>query len=243
VLGSHFLYRKYFAVRRSESATRQSNVQRQELKKQIAIKSSTWSLASENCPPDLTQNFLKRKFEAPSSPASDDLPVHAPRPSDVGESRSKILIYSNCSVSHQDDSTQVHASTFQPPVENLNIMAPCLEEVEDAVSALPVETTSKRIDGVEAIQTLKLEEDEKHGLVLGVYRCLIADLCEQFKGGHPGYDLVFELACNLLTSCRGAMSMAAIGISLWKYAMKYAPTDPSYFNRDRFVLSNGMIHS
>lgn len=38
---------------------------------------------------------------------------------------------------------------------------------------------------------------------------------------------------------RGAMSMAAIGVSLWKYAMKYSPGNPLYFNRDRFVLSNG----
>jgi dihydroxyacetone synthase len=35
------------------------------------------------------------------------------------------------------------------------------------------------------------------------------------------------------------MSMAAIGVSLWKYAMKYSPSNPNYFNRDRFVLSNG----
>lgn len=35
------------------------------------------------------------------------------------------------------------------------------------------------------------------------------------------------------------MSMAAIGVSLWKYAMKYSPSNPDYFNRDRFVLSNG----
>lgn len=33
--------------------------------------------------------------------------------------------------------------------------------------------------------------------------------------------------------------MAAIGIALWKYAMKYSPSNPDYFNRDRFVLSNG----
>jgi transketolase len=36
------------------------------------------------------------------------------------------------------------------------------------------------------------------------------------------------------------MGMAAIGVALWKYAMKYSPRNPSYFNRDRFVLSNGM---
>ncbi|EFQ34764.1 transketolase [Colletotrichum graminicola] len=59
--------------------------------------------------------------------------------------------------------------------------------------------------------------------VLRIFRCLIADLCEQYEGGHPG----------------GAMGMAAIGTSLWKYAMRYSPSNPNYFNRDRFVLSNG----
>ena len=33
--------------------------------------------------------------------------------------------------------------------------------------------------------------------------------------------------------------MAAIGVALWKYSMRYAPTQPDWFNRDRFVLSNG----
>lgn len=35
------------------------------------------------------------------------------------------------------------------------------------------------------------------------------------------------------------MGMAAIGVALWKYVMKYSPSNPDYFNRDRFVLSNG----
>lgn len=33
--------------------------------------------------------------------------------------------------------------------------------------------------------------------------------------------------------------MAAIGVALWKYVMRYSPENPSFFNRDRFVLSNG----
>lgn len=33
--------------------------------------------------------------------------------------------------------------------------------------------------------------------------------------------------------------MAAIGVALWKYVMRYAPHSPGFFNRDRFVLSNG----
>lgn len=37
----------------------------------------------------------------------------------------------------------------------------------------------------------------------------------------------------------GAIGMAAIGVALWKYVMRYAPHTPDYFNRDRFVLSNG----
>lgn len=33
--------------------------------------------------------------------------------------------------------------------------------------------------------------------------------------------------------------MVPIGICLWKYVMRYSPRDPDWFNRDRFVLSNG----
>lgn len=67
------------------------------------------------------------------------------------------------------------------------------------------------------------QDQQKHDIVLKTFRCLISDLVQNYKGGHPG----------------GAMGMAAIGIALWKYVMKYSPTNPSYFNRDRFVLSNG----
>lgn len=35
------------------------------------------------------------------------------------------------------------------------------------------------------------------------------------------------------------MGMAAIGVALWKFAMRYNPNNPSWFNRDRFLLSNG----
>ncbi|KAI9737070.1 MAG: hypothetical protein M1834_000660 [Cirrosporium novae-zelandiae] len=64
---------------------------------------------------------------------------------------------------------------------------------------------------------------EDHHIVLKTFRLLIADLCQQFNGGHPG----------------GAIGMAAIGVALWKYVMRYAPHTPGFFNRDRFVLSNG----
>lgn len=60
-------------------------------------------------------------------------------------------------------------------------------------------------------------------LVLQSFRLLAADLCEQFNMGHPG----------------SAIGMAALGMALWKYTMKYAPHQPTWFNRDRFLLSNG----
>ncbi|EXJ75321.1 transketolase [Cladophialophora psammophila CBS 110553] len=69
--------------------------------------------------------------------------------------------------------------------------------------------------------SIRLSSEEE--LVLKSFRVLIADLCQQFGGGHPG----------------GAMGIAAIGVALWKYVMRYAPHDPDWINRDRFVLSNG----
>lgn len=60
-------------------------------------------------------------------------------------------------------------------------------------------------------------------LVLHTFRLMVGDLCQQFNMGHPG----------------SAMGMAALGVALWKYTMKYAPHTPNWFNRDRFVLSNG----
>ncbi|KAK7403005.1 hypothetical protein QQX98_011246 [Neonectria punicea] len=79
------------------------------------------------------------------------------------------------------------------------------------------------VAGSTVIKRIQNEDAETIDLVLRQFRCLIADLCQQFNGGHPG----------------GAMGMAAIGVALWKYVMKYSPTNPNYFNRDRFVLSNG----
>ncbi len=70
---------------------------------------------------------------------------------------------------------------------------------------------------------LEFEEEEKHGKNFRTFRCLIADLCQQFGGGHPG----------------GPVSTAAIGIALYKYVVVYSPLNPKYPNRDRLVLSNG----
>lgn len=56
-------------------------------------------------------------------------------------------------------------------------------------------------------------------------RNLVFDLCTQNGGGHGG----------------SALGMAAIGVALWKYVMRYNPADPEWFDRDRFVLSNGIL--
>ncbi|WVO24458.1 transketolase [Cryptococcus decagattii] len=60
-------------------------------------------------------------------------------------------------------------------------------------------------------------------LVINTIRCLAADLCQQYKGGHPGT----------------VMGAAAIATALWKYSMRYNPSNPDWINRDRFVLSAG----
>ncbi|OAR00007.1 hypothetical protein LLEC1_05020 [Akanthomyces lecanii] len=82
---------------------------------------------------------------------------------------------------------------------------------------------SEQSHGADVVATFEKYDRPKVSLVLNQFRCLIADLCQQFNGGHPG----------------SAMGMAAIGIALWKYVMKYSPKKPNYFNRDRLVLSNG----
>ncbi|EEU34004.1 uncharacterized protein NECHADRAFT_49818 [Fusarium vanettenii 77-13-4] len=100
-------------------------------------------------------------------------------------------------------------------------MAPTLELYERAaVDKIPTKSLPTKGNGIVG---LKLESPEKHDRVLKVFRAFIADLCQQFNGGHPG----------------SAMGMAAIGIALYKYAMRYSPNNCEYFNRDRFVLSNG----
>ncbi|KAJ5110123.1 hypothetical protein N7532_002768 [Penicillium argentinense] len=63
--------------------------------------------------------------------------------------------------------------------------------------------------------------DDEHAVI--TLRNLILDICNQNGGGHGG----------------SAIGMAAIGVALWKYTMRYNPSNPDWFDRDRFVLSNG----
>ncbi|KAG9238309.1 Transketolase, thiamine diphosphate binding domain-containing protein [Amylocarpus encephaloides] len=90
----------------------------------------------------------------------------------------------------------------------------------------PSATTANHVEfdtNKSKVKSLQLDGNEDHDLVLRSFRVLIADVVQQFNGGHPG----------------GAMGMAAIGVALWAYTMRYSPEHPDWFNRDRFVLSNG----
>ena len=54
-------------------------------------------------------------------------------------------------------------------------------------------------------------------------RFLSIDAVQKAKSGHPGMP----------------MGMAEIATSLWSNHLKHNPSNPNWFNRDRFVLSNG----
>ena len=54
-------------------------------------------------------------------------------------------------------------------------------------------------------------------------RALAMDAVQQANSGHPG----------------APMGMADIAVALWGRHLKHNPTDPHWFDRDRFVLSNG----
>lgn len=54
-------------------------------------------------------------------------------------------------------------------------------------------------------------------------RCLAIDAVEKANSGHPG----------------APMSLAPAAYALWTNVMRYNPKNPNWFNRDRFVLSNG----
>ena len=54
-------------------------------------------------------------------------------------------------------------------------------------------------------------------------RCLAIDAVEKANSGHPG----------------APMALAPAAFTLWMKHLRYNPRNPNWFNRDRFVLSNG----
>jgi dihydroxyacetone synthase len=63
-------------------------------------------------------------------------------------------------------------------------MAPSLEVFEQVVNNDPIAALKAANDL--ARSGIKIESPEKHDKVLKVFRAFIADLCQQFNGGHPG---------------------------------------------------------
>ena len=58
---------------------------------------------------------------------------------------------------------------------------------------------------------------------INVIRFLSADAVQKANSGHPGMP----------------MGMAEIATALWSKHLRHNPKNPTWFNRDRFVLSNG----
>ena len=74
-----------------------------------------------------------------------------------------------------------------------------------------------------ATQASRLPEGPTVERMADAIRVLAMDAVEQAKSGHPGMP----------------MGMADIAVALWAGHLKHSPLHPTWFDRDRFVLSNG----
>jgi len=64
---------------------------------------------------------------------------------------------------------------------------------------------------------------ETHQVTANVIRGLAMDAVQKAESGHPGLP----------------MGMADAAVVLWSQYLTFNPTDPLWFNRDRFILSAG----
>jgi len=68
------------------------------------------------------------------------------------------------------------------------------------------------------------QDNDRLGLLItNTIRTLTMDAVEQAKSGHPGTP----------------MALAPVAYVLWDKILRYNPGNPSWMNRDRFVLSAG----
>jgi len=70
---------------------------------------------------------------------------------------------------------------------------------------------------------MTIPTSSQSALMANAIRALAMDAVQQANSGHPGMP----------------MGMAEIGVALWSRHLKHNPTNPHWFDRDRFVLSNG----
>jgi transketolase len=75
----------------------------------------------------------------------------------------------------------------------------------------------------EAAAASRLPEEATVQRMADSIRALAMDAVEQARSGHPGMP----------------MGMAEIAVALWAGHLKHSPAHPTWFDRDRFVLSNG----
>jgi hypothetical protein len=66
-------------------------------------------------------------------------------------------------------------------------MAPSRVDIEIPNDGLVTKRIATKVAPTTNVKSISLGGPDKTDLVLRVFRCLVADLCEQFKGGHPGY--------------------------------------------------------
>src|SRR5580658_1593266 len=74
-----------------------------------------------------------------------------------------------------------------------------------------------------------IASDDLNQLCVNTIRFLAVDAVQKANSGHPG----------------APMGLAPIGYVLWTRHLRFDPHDPHWFNRDRFMLSNGhacMLH-
>lgn len=97
----------------------------------------------------------------------------------------------------------------QPPVKKLAAATAAVASASLA-QALPAEYINLK--------------DPKVALCVNAIRCLVPALPQSAKSGHPG----------------APMGLAVVAYGLWGHPlMRYSPKEPAWWNRDRFVLSNG----
>src|SRR6478735_10917784 len=98
--------------------------------------------------------------------------------------------------------------------------APTSRALKSRVSPSPPMRPSTAPDS-QAVPTPASRADAQQ--MANAIRALSMDAVQQANSGHPG----------------APMGMADIAVALWGRHLRHNPADPGWFDRDRFVLSNG----
>ncbi len=114
----------------------------------------------------------------------------------------------------------------------IRLTGPCLADDQGSdfsISQRTVDMTRSRGAQAEARNTpantepSRLPDEAIVRRMADAVRALAMDAVEQARSGHPGMP----------------MGMAEIAVALWGGHLKHSPAHPNWFDRDRFVLSNG----